>query len=115
VRACRKRKKYSIRRYRPFVVAEVRMADASRGEERTAAFRSLAKYLFGGNATGTKMQMTTPVISSSATMQFVLPVESVAEAPKPSSGSDVTLREVCERTSVARAVHPLHIIRERAC
>jgi hypothetical protein len=72
------------------------MKDASRGEERTAAFRALAKYLFGGNESGTAMQMTTPVISSSDTMQFVLPVESIAEAPKPPADSDVTLREVGE-------------------
>lgn len=70
------------------------MADATRGEDRTAAFRSLAKYLFGGNQSSTKMQMTTPVISSSETMQFVLPVESVVAAPQPPPGSDVTLREV---------------------
>lgn len=70
------------------------MADGSRGEDRTAAFRSLAKYLFGGNASSEKLQMTTPVISSTETMQFVLPVESVADAPRPAEGSEVALREV---------------------
>lgn len=70
------------------------MADASSGKDRTTAFRSLAKYLFGGNESSTKLQMTTPVISSQETMQFVLPVESVADAPQPPEGSGVTLREV---------------------
>jgi hypothetical protein len=37
------------------------------------AFGELAKYLFGGNAEGRKMKMTTPVLSSSGgTMQFVI-------------------------------------------
>lgn len=90
----RKRKNYSIRRYQPFVVAEVKIADATRGEDRTAAFRSLARYLFGGNESSSKMQMTTPVISSAESMQFVLPVESVTDAPQPPSESGVTLRQV---------------------
>lgn len=70
------------------------MADASSKEDRTGAFRSLAKYLFGGNQSSTTMQMTTPVISSSEAMQFVLPVESVADAPQPPSDSGITLRDV---------------------
>lgn len=37
------------------------------------AFNALAKYIFGGNAAGAKMAMTTPVFTSTdGTMQFVV-------------------------------------------
>jgi hypothetical protein len=37
------------------------------------AFNALAGYIFGGNASGTKMAMTTPVFSSTdGTMEFVV-------------------------------------------
>lgn len=93
----RRKKLYSIREYSPFIVAQVPMGASSGPEQRTAAFRGLAAYLFGRNETETKMQMTTPVFSSSHSMQFVLPVETEDDAPSPQADSEVQLQQVCFR------------------
>ncbi|MGB5511793.1 MAG: heme-binding protein [Woeseiaceae bacterium] len=52
-----------IRRYAPYVVAEVDVADDSSG------FRKLAGYIFGGNEQGEKMAMTAPVESRQSELQ----------------------------------------------
>ena len=46
-----------IRRYDPYIVAEVDVPDGNSG------FRALAGYIFGDNEQGEKMQMTAPVES----------------------------------------------------
>ena len=101
---CRRYKDYSVREYKPFVVAEVNVnTDACK---RDSAFRTLAKYLFGGNAEQQSLSMTTPVITSGNAMQFVLPVASKADAPTPipaeaqQTGSSVVVKEVCSRCDV---------------
>jgi hypothetical protein len=56
---------YEVRRYAPYIVAEVNV----KGEFGTAgntAFRILAAYIFGENVPGDKMQMTAPVESRTA-------------------------------------------------
>jgi len=52
-----------IRRYEPYVVAEVDVPDDSSG------FRKLAGYIFGGNEQGEKMAMTAPVESRQSEQQ----------------------------------------------
>ena len=52
-----------IRRYAPYVVAEVDVPDDSSG------FRKLAGYIFGGNDQGEKMAMTAPVESRQSGLQ----------------------------------------------
>ena len=68
-------------RYDRVLVAETKMDASSSGRKDDGspagkgdgAFNALAKYIFGGNASGTKMQMTTPVFTDdSGTMQFVI-------------------------------------------
>ena len=68
-------------RYDRVLVAETQMDASSAGRKDDGspagkgdgAFNALAKYIFGGNASGTKMQMTTPVFTDdSGTMQFVI-------------------------------------------
>ena len=63
------------------LVAETKMDASSSGRKDDGspagkgdgAFNALAKYIFGGNASGTKMQMTTPVFTDDrGTMQFVI-------------------------------------------
>ena len=76
---------YEIRRYAPYIVAEVDVE----GEAKKAggdAFRILAGYIFGKNEPGTKMSMTAPVTSQPAgeRMQMTAPVISDA----PDSGRD---------------------------
>ena len=53
---------YEIRRYAPFIVAEVDVRGDS-GNVGNRAFRILADYIFGNNEPGEKMRMTAPVVS----------------------------------------------------
>lgn len=53
---------YEIRRYAPYIVAEVDVP-GDMGDAGNRAFRILAGYIFGDNAPGEKMQMTAPVVS----------------------------------------------------
>lgn len=53
---------YEIRRYAPFIVAEVDVE----GNSGNRAFRILADYIFGNNGHGQKMAMTAPVVSAPA-------------------------------------------------
>ena len=71
----------ALRRYDRVLVAETRMDAPSSGRkddgspagEGDKAFNALAKYIFGNNASSTKMQMTTPVFTDDrGAMQFVI-------------------------------------------
>jgi len=90
--------RYEVRRYKPYLVAEREMAAEGAAlppqpEERRGAFRALAGYIFGSNREGRKMAMTTPVLSDSRSMQFVINgFESSADAPSPND-STVTVKE----------------------
>lgn len=53
---------YEIRRYAPFMIAEVDVS-GDMNAAGSEAFRILAAYIFGDNAPGEKMQMTAPVVS----------------------------------------------------
>jgi hypothetical protein len=53
-------KDYEVRRYAPYIVAEVDV-DGDLAASGRDAFRRLAGYIFGGNREQQKMQMTTPV------------------------------------------------------
>mmetsp|Transcript_24759 Transcript_24759/g.29972 ORF Transcript_24759/g.29972 Transcript_24759/m.29972 type:complete len:425 (+) Transcript_24759:124-1398(+) len=106
--------KYQVREYQPFVVAEYDMdttttsgstGSTGSGEqptnasEGTQAFNALAGYIFGGNAEGTKMKMTTPVFTQQEgprrRMQFVVSTsaQSPAQLPNPNSES-VTVEQL---------------------
>lgn len=70
---------YDIRRYSPYIVAEVDVP----GDQRSAggrAFRVLAGYIFGDNVPEQKMAMTAPVESAprGVKMNMTAPVEAVA-------------------------------------
>jgi hypothetical protein len=68
------------------------------------AFRALAGYLFGGNARGAAMSMTTPVLSDSrGRMQFVLPAGRAAGGNS-TDGSSVG---VAARADASAAPPPL--------
>lgn len=76
---------YEIRRYAPYIVAEVDV-EGELNKVGGDAFRILAGYIFGKNEPGTKMSMTAPVTSQPAgeRMQMTSPVISDA----PDSGRD---------------------------
>jgi hypothetical protein len=71
---------YEIRRYAPYLVAEVDVAAASEKSAGGQAFRILAGYIFGDNQPQTKMAMTAPVEMTESNggqkMQMTAPVES---------------------------------------
>ena len=50
-----------VRRYDEVLIASVRVSTASWRDASSAAFRPLANYIFGGNAQGEQIGMTTPV------------------------------------------------------
>lgn len=54
---------YEVRRYEPYVVAEVDIRGRSADSQ---GFRTLAGYIFGDNKSSEKMQMTAPVESREA-------------------------------------------------
>jgi len=68
---------YEVREYQPFLVAETRTGAEAAGFNTGGAgsrnaFDVLAGYIFGGNESGTKMEMTTPVMMTGGKMKFML-------------------------------------------
>ena len=70
---------YEIRRYAPYIVAEVDVTGSFRSAG-NKAFRILAGYIFGDNQPQTKMNMTIPVesVDQGQKMNMTVPVESRA-------------------------------------
>lgn len=94
-----------LRRYTPYKVAEVTV----RGTQDSAVgtgFRMLAGYIFGGNAEGSKVAMTTPVTQRGGeaetwTVQFMMPKGyDNARLPTPENPA-IRLREVDAETHIA--------------
>ncbi len=71
---------YEIRRYEPYIVAEVDIDAASERSAGNSAFRILAGYIFGDNTEQAKMAMTAPVESTKrgVRMNMTAPVEATA-------------------------------------
>ena len=70
---------YEIRRYAPYIVAEVDVSGSFRSAG-NRAFRILAGYIFGDNQPQAKMNMTVPVesVDKGQKMNMTVPVESRA-------------------------------------
>lgn len=78
-----------IRDYGPHLLAEVRVSGGRTGAIQ-AGFRTLAGYIFGGNATGEKIAMTVPVAQTpegeSWVVSFMMPARYTPETlPAPRS------------------------------
>ena len=100
-------KHYEIRRYQPYIVAEVDV-DADFKRAGNSAFRVLAGYIFGDNEPQQKMQMTAPVTSQPGdgdgpfTYAFVMERKYTMETlPKPTN-PDIRL---VQRPARVMAVH----------
>eukprot|EP00873_Tetraselmis_striata_P018133 jgi/Tetstr1/438397/TSEL_026963.t1 len=77
---------YEVREYAPYLVAQKVFTDDGTmptQSDRRGAFQSLAKYIFGGNKSSSKMAMTTPVMSDDKTMSFVITDFEEDTAPVP--------------------------------
>lgn len=99
-----------MREYQPFAVVEANMPAPGQAsgvkQVQGGAFRELAGFLFGGNAEGQKMSMTTPVITSdTGAMQFVLPLASADDAPAPLPTSSVQVKTVRKSAGAAVLSH----------
>jgi hypothetical protein len=84
-----------LRRYPAMRLATVKLSGLELDEFRTAAFGTLARYIFGGNARGLNIPMTSPVFMSECgtrgrakrfegrewAMSFVLPAKFTDKAP----------------------------------
>jgi hypothetical protein len=115
------REGYELRRYPGYSVAETEVT-GSQADVGNAAFRILAKYIFGGNVTQQSIAMTAPVIQAqsekiamtapviqqpgdtpgSYVVQFTMPSKYTLDTlPKPNDAR-VRLREVPDRVVAAR-------------
>ncbi|DBB10265.1 TPA: hypothetical protein ACH3X3_001830 [Trebouxia sp. C0006] len=96
----KKYKKYEIRRYKPFLVAEVKLNDPKQSEggnidpaesDKASAFKQLAGFLGKKNDRSQGLSMTTPVFNKSkqGVMQFYIGegYKDVSEVPAPKNSS----------------------------
>jgi hypothetical protein len=80
---------FEIRHYPPAILATVQSKAKTYGELSTPGFRTLAGYIFGGNDSGQKIAMTSPVhmqfSDSLSSMSFVMPSSyEMDQLPRPS-------------------------------
>jgi hypothetical protein len=107
---------YEIRRYHPYIVAEV-VVDGDQGEAVQKGFRKLAGYIFGANRRKAKISMTAPVaqlpgsekiamtspvtqVPASAdrwTIQFMMPSTYTFENLPQPNDADIQFREIPAR------------------
>lgn len=73
-------KHYEIRRYEPYIVAEVDV-EGDMGKAGNKAFRILAGYIFGNNEPGEKMAMTAPVESQPKGEKMAMTAPVLSDAP----------------------------------
>lgn len=82
-------RKAEIRRYPELILAQTEMNAASYNENSSMGFRRVAGYIFGGNAEGEKIAMTSPVVMEMGTqtqMAFVMPKQyKMEDLPQPNS------------------------------
>lgn len=80
---------FEVRQYETALFSSVVLSDTSYEESSSKGFRVLAGYIFGGNNTGEKIAMTSPVameIGDSTKMSFMVPSGYTEETlPKPNN------------------------------
>jgi hypothetical protein len=81
---------FEVRKYESALFSSVVMSDTTYDRTANTGFRVLAGYIFGGNETGEKIAMTSPVameLGDSTKMSFMVPSNyTEADLPKPKSG-----------------------------
>ncbi len=82
---------FEIRKYEPANFTSVTLSGKTYSETANRGFRTLAGYIFGGNATNEKIPMTSPVtmnMGDSVTMRFLLPADKKIDSlPKPNASN----------------------------
>ena len=96
-----------LRTYPKHTIASVTVPERALKPATSAGFRHLARFIFGGTATGETVAMTSPVITSAATpagrtIAFVMPskFENATALPAPLDGQ-VVLQDVDARVVAA--------------
>lgn len=81
---------FEVRKYESALFSSVIMSDTSYEQTSNSGFRVLAGYIFGGNETGEKIAMTSPVameFGDSTKMSFMVPAGyTEKDLPKPKNG-----------------------------
>ena len=81
---------FEVRKYESALFSSVVMKDTSYDQTSSSGFRVLAGYIFGGNETGEKIAMTSPVsmeMGDSTKMSFMVPSNyTEKDLPKPKNG-----------------------------
>ncbi len=99
-----RRAAYEVRRYAPFLVAQVALPQRAGGPP--AGFGTLARYIFGANDKGTKMEMTTPVLTRMPAAGGVPGGMSMAFPMERKWGDDAAALPAPQDASVGRAAVP---------
>lgn len=87
---------YEIRRYAPYIVAEVDV-DGGHTDAGSKAFRILAGYIFGDNRTSKKMAMTAPVESAGRAQGVEMAMTAPVTSTLTSDGKQRTVAFVMEK------------------
>jgi hypothetical protein len=81
---------FEVRKYESALFSSVVLNDTSYEQTSSSGFRVLAGYIFGGNETGEKIAMTSPVameLGDSTKMSFMVPSNyTEKDLPKPKNG-----------------------------
>lgn len=81
---------FEVRRYDSALFSSVVLEDTTYEQTANSGFRVLAGYIFGGNETGQKIAMTSPVtmeLGDSTKMSFMVPSNyTEKDLPKPKNG-----------------------------
>ncbi len=79
-RTVRKDKKFEIREYEEYIVAEVEI-DGDFSSALQEGFRVLADYIFGGNTSRTRIKMTVPVTEQAVSSEKIAMTTPVITSP----------------------------------
>lgn len=106
-RVVRSEQGFEIRYYPQATLATVYTSAHSYGEIATPGFRRLAGFIFGGNASNTKISMTSPVHmdinDSLSSMSFVMPSKfGIGDLPAPDDPGVVLEQSKAEYVAVLR-------------
>ncbi|MCC5923807.1 MAG: heme-binding protein [Crocinitomicaceae bacterium] len=95
---------FEIRKYAPALYSSVSFSSNSYKQVSSSGFRTLAGYIFGDNATGEQIAMTSPVtmeFQENAKMMFLVPSHlNKADLPRPNN-EEITFEEAPERIVAA--------------
>ena len=94
---------YEVRRYEPYIVAEVDIVAESERKAGNRAFRILAGYIFGDNKAQQRMAMTAPVETTAADTGARMTMAESVETTANDAGEKAAITDPVETTAEANA------------